>query len=72
MTGVNRNREVEQFAVDSGLEWVSLRSTVFVTNFSATLDKPALVTHDVEKILGRPAQSFGDAVSAHHDLFTNH
>jgi uncharacterized protein YbjT (DUF2867 family) len=173
----DRNREVEQLAVDSGLEWVSLRPTVFVTNFfgmwapqiqagdvvngpfaeastapivdrdisavaaralltdelvgqkipltgpqamtnaelvdvigtvlgrrltyhevpaelvrqrfvdagfsaefadayiaflSATVEKPALVTHDVEKILGRPAEPFADAVSAHQDLFTNH
>jgi uncharacterized protein YbjT (DUF2867 family) len=172
----DRNREVEELAVDSGLEWVSLRPSVFVTNFfgmwapqiqagdvvagpyaaastapivdrdisavaahalltdqlvgqripltgpqaltnselidvigtvigrrltyrevspelvrqrfvglgfpeefadayiallSATVDKPALVTHDVEKILGRPAESFADAVSAHQDLFTN-
>jgi uncharacterized protein YbjT (DUF2867 family) len=172
----DRNREVEQLAVDSGLEWVSLRPSVFVTNFfgmwapqiqagdvvsgpfatastapivdrdisavaaralltdelvgqripltgpqamtnaelvdvigtvlgrplsyhevpaelvrqrfvaagfppefadayiaflSATVDKPALVTHEVEKILGRPAESFADAVSAHQDLFTN-
>ena len=29
----DRNREVEQLAVDSGLEWVSLRPTVFATNF---------------------------------------
>src|SRR6201991_3723455 len=29
----DRNREVEQLAVDSGLDWVSLRPTVFVTNF---------------------------------------
>jgi uncharacterized protein YbjT (DUF2867 family) len=173
----DRNREVEQLAVDSGLEWVSLRPTVFVTNFfgmwapqiqggdvvngpfaaastapivdrdisavaarallsdelvgqkipmtgpqamtnaelvdvigtvlgrrlsyhevpselvrqrfvgagfsaefadayiaflSATVEKPALVTHEVEKILGRPAESFADAVSAHQDLFTKH
>jgi uncharacterized protein YbjT (DUF2867 family) len=172
----DRNKEVEQYAVDSGLEWVSLRPTVFVTNFfgmwapqikvgdvvsgpyaqastapivdrdisavaahalvtdellgqkvpltgpqaltntqlvevigavldrelryqevppdlvrerfialgfpaefadaymgllSATVSKPALVTHDVEKILGRPAESFADAVAAHRDLFTN-
>ena len=173
----DRNREVEQLAVDSGLEWVSLRPTVFVSNFfgmwapqlhagdvvagpfaqastapiadrdvsavaahslltdelvgqripltgpqsltntelvevvggvlgrrlsyheipaeqvrkhfvdigfpsafgdayiamlAATVDTPALVTHDVEKILGRPAESFADAVSANQDLFTNH
>jgi uncharacterized protein YbjT (DUF2867 family) len=173
----DRNREVEQLAVDSGLEWVSLRPTVFVTNFvgmwaaqiqagdvvagpfaaastapiaerdiaavaaralitndlvcskipltgpqamtntelvdvigrvlgrrlryqeippesvrqrfvaqgfpaafadayieflSATVSKPALVTHEVDKILGRPAQSFAEAVSDHRHLLTNH
>ena len=172
----DRNREVEQYAVDSGLEWVSLRPTVFATNFfgmwapqiqagdvvsgpyasastapiadadisavavhalltdellgrqvpltgpqaltnaqlvdvigdvlgrrlryqevppglvrerfiglgfaaefadaymallETTVSKPALVTHEVEKILGRPAQSFRDAVAARRDLFTN-
>jgi uncharacterized protein YbjT (DUF2867 family) len=172
----DRNREVEQLAVDSGLEWVSLRPTVFVTNFfgmwapqvrsgdvvsgpyptastapivdadisavaaralltdelvgrkipltgphaytnaelveiiaavlqrplryqeipgqlvrarfadlgfsaefadaylgllEATVSKPALVTNEVEKILGRPAQSFADCVSAHRQLFTD-
>jgi uncharacterized protein YbjT (DUF2867 family) len=170
----DRNKEVEQLAVDSGLEWVSLRPTVFSTNFfgmwapqiqagdvvngpyatastapivdrdisavaaealltdelvgrripltgpqaftntemveiigtvlgrplryqevpaemvrqrflgigfsaefadayiaflEATVSKPALVTHEVEKILGRPATTFADAVSAHQDLF---
>ena len=173
----DRNLEVEQLAVDSGLEWVSLRPTVFVTNFfgmwapqiqagnvvagpyaqastapivdrdisavaahalltddlvgqkvpltgphaltntqlvdviggvlgrrlsyreapveqvrqrfvamgfpadfadayikllAETVERPALVTHDVEKILGRPAVSFADAVSAHRRLFANH
>lgn len=29
----DRNREVEQYAVGSGLEWVSLRPTVFTSNF---------------------------------------
>ncbi|BCI91983.1 hypothetical protein NIIDMKKI_71890 [Mycobacterium kansasii] len=28
----DRNQEVEQLAVDSGLEWVSLRPTMFVSN----------------------------------------
>jgi uncharacterized protein YbjT (DUF2867 family) len=173
----DRNKEVEQLAADSGLEWVSLRPTVFITNFfgmwapqiqagdvvtgpyanastapivdrdisavaaqalltdnlvgqkipltgpqaftnaelvdvigtvldrrlsyqevpaemvrqrfiglgfpaefadayiaflEATVEKPALVTHEVEKILGRPAETFADAVSAHQDLFSNH
>jgi uncharacterized protein YbjT (DUF2867 family) len=170
----DRNKEVEQFAVDSGLAWVSLRPTVFATNFAGmwsaqiriadvvagpyaaastapivesdiaavaaralltdelvgqripltgpqaftnaelvnvigavlgrrlqyreippavvrqrfiglgfsaqfadaytsmlaeTLDKPALVTHDVEKILGRTATPFADWVSEHRDVF---
>src|ERR1700742_1242619 len=30
----DRNREVEQLAVESGLAWVSLRPTVFATNFA--------------------------------------
>ncbi|OSC41539.1 nucleoside-diphosphate sugar epimerase [Mycobacterium decipiens] len=30
----DRNAEVEQLAVDSGLAWVSLRPTMFATNFS--------------------------------------
>ncbi|WP_396934508.1 NAD(P)H-binding protein [Mycolicibacterium sp.] len=30
----DRNREVEQLAVASGLEWVSLRPTVFASNFA--------------------------------------
>ncbi len=171
----DRNKEVEQLAVDSGLAWVSLRPTVFATNFAGmwsaqiragdvvtgpyaaastapivesdisavaaralltdelvgqripltgpqvftnselvevigdvlgrplqyreipnaavrqrfielgfpadfadaytamlgdTVDKPALVTHDVEKILGRPATPFAQWVSQHGDLFT--
>lgn len=170
----DRNKEVEQLAVDSGLAWVSLRPTVFATNFAGmwaaqiragdvvagpyaaastapiveadiaavaaralltdellgqripltgpqaftntelvnvigavlgrplryqevpadvvrqrfiglgfgaefadaytsmlaeTLDKPALVTHDVEKILGRTATPFAQWVSAHRSLF---
>jgi uncharacterized protein YbjT (DUF2867 family) len=35
------------------------------------LDKPALVTREVEKITGRPATSFAQWVSDHRDLFTN-
>ncbi|MBI2694798.1 NAD(P)H-binding protein [Mycobacterium nebraskense] len=170
----DRNKEVEQLAVDSGLAWVSLRPTVFATNFTgmwspqiragdgvfgpyaaastapivetdiaevaaralltdelvgqripltgpqaftnselveaigavldrplqyheipnaavrqrfiglgfpaefadayiampaATLEAPALVTHDVEKILGRPALPFSQWVADHRDVF---
>jgi uncharacterized protein YbjT (DUF2867 family) len=172
----DRNKEVEQLAIDSGLEWVSLRPTVFATNFvgmwspqiqagdvvsgpfasastapiaesdiaavaaaalltdelvaqkipltgpeaftnaelveiiasvldrplryqevppefvrdrfigagfpagfadayiaylSATVEKPALVTHEVEKILGRPAEPFARWVYEHREMFTN-
>lgn len=30
----DRNKETEQLAIDSGLEWVSLRPTVFASNFA--------------------------------------
>jgi uncharacterized protein YbjT (DUF2867 family) len=43
----------------------------YIALLATTVGKPALVTHDVEKILGRPPESFADAVSANHDLFTN-
>ncbi|RDH74812.1 nucleoside-diphosphate sugar epimerase [Mycolicibacterium moriokaense] len=172
----DRNKEVEQYAIDSGLEWVSLRPSVFATNFfgmwaaqiksgdtvfgpyaaastapivdsdisavaacavldddllgrkvaltgpqaltnselvdvigevlerplryqevspdlvrqrflglgfsaefadaymgllEATVSEPALVTNEVEKILGRPPQTFADAIRSNRDLFTN-
>jgi uncharacterized protein YbjT (DUF2867 family) len=42
----------------------------YTAMLAETLDKPALVTHDVEKILGRPATPFAQWVSEHRDLFT--
>ena len=42
----------------------------YTAMLAETLDKPALVTHDVEKILGRPATPFAHWVSQHRDLFT--
>jgi hypothetical protein len=33
--------------------------------------RPALVTHDVEKITARPATSFAHWVADHRHLFTN-
>jgi len=42
----------------------------YMAMLAETLDKPALVTHDVEKILGRPATPFAQWVSEHRDLFT--
>jgi uncharacterized protein YbjT (DUF2867 family) len=42
----------------------------YLAMLAETLDKPALVTHDVEKILGRPAVTFAHWVSQHRDVFT--
>ena len=36
----DRNKEVEQLAVDSGLEWVSLRPSVFASNFAGHVGTP--------------------------------
>jgi hypothetical protein len=36
-----------------------------------TVDRPALVTHDVEKILDRPARTFAQWVSDYRSLFTD-
>ena len=44
----------------------------YIAMLAATADTPALVTHEVDKILGRPAQSFADAISAHQEQFTKH
>ncbi len=45
-------------------------SDAYVAMLAETLGKPALVTHDVEKILGRPALTFAQWVSRHRGLFT--
>jgi uncharacterized protein YbjT (DUF2867 family) len=42
----------------------------YMALLETTVSRPALVTHDVEKILGRPALSFADAVAANRELFT--
>jgi uncharacterized protein YbjT (DUF2867 family) len=41
----------------------------YMAMLAQTLDKPALVTHDVEKILGRPATPFAQWVSQHRNMF---
>jgi len=43
----------------------------YIAMLATTLDRPAPVTDDVERILGRPAQSFERWVSEHTNLFTN-
>ena len=43
----------------------------YIAMLASTLDRPAQVTDGVERILGRPAQSFERWVSEHTGLFTN-
>lgn len=42
----------------------------YVAMLAETLDEPAFATHDVEKILGRPAIPFAQWVSGNRDVFT--
>lgn len=53
-----------------GLGFSAGFADAYTAMLAETLDKPALVTHDVEKILGRPATAFAQWVSEHRDLFT--
>jgi uncharacterized protein YbjT (DUF2867 family) len=53
-----------------GLGFSADFADAYMAMLAETLDKPALVTHDVEKILGRPATRFAQWISAHRDLFT--
>ena len=43
----------------------------YIAMLESTVSKPALVTNEVEKILGRPPQTFADAIRSHRDLFAN-
>jgi uncharacterized protein YbjT (DUF2867 family) len=42
----------------------------YIALLTETVDKPALVTHEVEKIVGRPAVTFAQWVADHYDAFT--
>ena len=53
-----------------GLGFPAEFADAYVAMLAQTLDKPALVTSDVEKILGRPALSFADWVAEHRAVFT--
>jgi uncharacterized protein YbjT (DUF2867 family) len=52
-----------------GLGFAAEFADAYTAMLAETLDKPALVTQGVEKILGRPATTFADWVSANRDLF---
>jgi uncharacterized protein YbjT (DUF2867 family) len=60
---------VRQRFVDLGFD--PQFADAYTAMLAETVDKPALVTHDVEKILGRPALPFAQWVSRHRDLFTD-
>jgi uncharacterized protein YbjT (DUF2867 family) len=53
-----------------GLGFPAEFADAYIEMLAQTLDKPALVTHEVEKILGRPPLKFADWVSANRALFT--
>jgi uncharacterized protein YbjT (DUF2867 family) len=54
-----------------GLGFAAEFADAYMAMLAETLDKPALVTSDVEKILGRPALTFAQWVSQHRALFNN-
>ena len=53
-----------------GLGFTAEFADAYMAMLAETLDKPALVTWDVEKILGRPALTFAHWVSQHRAVFT--
>jgi uncharacterized protein YbjT (DUF2867 family) len=59
---------VRQRFVDLGLG--AQFADAYIAMLAETLDKPALVTHEVEKIVGRPAVTFAQWVAQRRDLFT--
>ncbi|MED5811746.1 NAD(P)H-binding protein [Mycolicibacterium sp. 050232] len=63
-TGLVRQRFVD-------LGFPAVFADAYMGLLTATVDRPALVTHEVEKILGRPATTFADWVDAHRGPFTD-
>jgi uncharacterized protein YbjT (DUF2867 family) len=66
-------REVPNDVVRQGFAGIGFPAEfgdAYMAMLAETLDKPVLVTHDVEKIVGRPATPFAQWVSQHRDLFT--
>ena len=54
-----------------GLGFPAEFADAYIAFLVAKVDKPELVTHEVDKILGRPAESFAQWASDHRTLFTN-
>ncbi len=68
-----RYREIPAEAVRQrfiGLGFGAEFADAYTAMLAVTLHKPALVTHDVERVLGRPATPFADWVARHRDLFS--
>lgn len=55
----------------AGIGFPAAFADAYIGLLAETMERPALVTHEVDKILGRPATSFADWVSGHRELFTN-
>ncbi len=53
-----------------GLGFPAAFADAYVAMLAETLDKPALVTSEVEQIVGRPPMTFADWVSGHRAVFT--
>jgi uncharacterized protein YbjT (DUF2867 family) len=53
-----------------GLGFPAEFGDAYMALLSETVDKPALVTHEVHKILGRPAEAFAQWVADHRAEFT--
>ncbi|OCB30609.1 nucleoside-diphosphate sugar epimerase [Mycobacterium malmoense] len=65
-------REIPNAAVRQrflGLGFPAEFADAYIAMLAATVDAPALVTHDVEKVLGRPAVPFAQWVAEHRDVF---
>ena len=54
-----------------GLGFPAAFADSYIAYLAVTIDTPAVVTHEVETILGRPAESFANWVADHRALFTN-
>ena len=71
----DRNKEVEQLAVDSGVEWVSLRPTVFASNFigmwSAQIQAGDVVSGPYATASTAPIVETDIAAVAAHALLTD-
>jgi uncharacterized protein YbjT (DUF2867 family) len=54
-----------------GLGFAAEFADAYLAMLAASVGRPALVTHEIDKILGRPAQSFAEWVADHRNLFSS-